>query len=128
MRFGWRARLGGDLGLVVDHAGGIHQHVLLAVEGIGVELKHEQAVLAGDHHRLLRDRPLLAVLGVGTAELPCLEAAECGGTAVVAALVPGQVFQLARGEFENLAASTLPVSLDKIATMVGGSLGSAGWV
>lgn len=57
--------LRGDLGLLVDDLGRVDHHILLSLGSLGVELQHEQAVVAGDDHGLLGDHARFAVVGVG---------------------------------------------------------------
>lgn len=79
----------GDGRLVVDDVGGVHQRLLVALQGVGVELKHEHRTLAANH-RLLRDGPRLTVLLIGAAQLPGLKSVERRDVAVTGALVAGK--------------------------------------
>jgi hypothetical protein len=92
----------GDGGLVVDDVHGVRQRPLIAGERVGVELKHEDGALAGDHHSLLPDEPCLAALDVRATDLPSLKAAESRLTSVAGNLGSGQILHLARGVLNDL--------------------------
>ena len=113
-------------GLLVDDARGVHQRAHLILGAIGIELQHIQPALARDHHGLLGDDPLDAVLGVAAADLGRVEPAEGARASFFGSFVSGQVLDLTRGEFQDLGRVDVARQLDTSAMIVGGSWAIAG--